>query len=108
MKSLVLLTLLISLLFAEKSIYVKYRGMVKVDNQQLKHQSIQSSSLVTDMYYDSANKYLIVKLKETYYHYCGINSNVVSNWIDSSSLGSYYLNEIKGNYDCRIYPIPKY
>lgn len=33
------------------------------------------------MYYDSTNKYLIVKLKETYYHYCGISSNVVSNWI---------------------------
>ena len=82
--------------------------MVKVDNQQLKYQSIQSSSLVKDMYYDSANKYLIVKLKETYYHYCGISPNIVSNWINSSSLGSYYLYEIKGNYDCRIYPVPKY
>ena len=103
-----LLIVFISLSVSAKDVYVKYRGSVNVDNGQLEHVNIGYSSLVKDMYYDKDNNYLLVKLNSTYYHYCGINPSVTNKWVSSSSLGRYYLNNIKGNYDCRVYPMPKY
>ena len=103
-----LLIVFLSLSVSAKDIYVKYRGYVNVDNGYLKHLNIGYSSKVKDMYYDKTNNYLLVKLNSTYYHYCGINQSVVNQWTTTSSLGRYYLKNIKGNYDCRIYPMPMY
>ena len=107
--------LLISLLFIglssttfAKDIYVKYRGAVDVSNGHFQQLSLKGSSLVKNMYHDKGNSYLLVKLKSTYYHYCSIPQNIVSDWRSSSSLGRYYNYNIKGNYDCRVNPIPSY
>ncbi len=91
-----------------KDIYIKYRGDVDIDNGHFKHLNVGHSSLIKDMYYDKKNNYLLVKLGSTYYHYCGLSDVVAKEWISSSSLGDYYLSNIKGNYDCRVYPMPKY
>ncbi len=91
-----------------KDIYVKYRGTVDVSNGYFQHLSLKSSSFINDMYYDSDNNYLLVQLKSTYYHYCSIPQSVVSDWRSSSSLGRYYNRNIKGNYDCRVNPVPSY
>jgi hypothetical protein len=91
-----------------KDIYVKYRGTVDVSKGHFQHLSLKSSSFINDMYYDSDNNYLLVQLRSTYYHYCSIPQSVVSDWRGSSSLGRYYNYNIKGNYDCRINPVPKY
>jgi hypothetical protein len=107
-KILVLIFVLFSLSQASKTIYVKYRGEVQVNNNHLVQIDLKPSSLVKDMYYYDEAKYLVVKLKSTYYHYCGIDSMAVNRWINSSSIGQHYLNNIKGNYDCRIHPIPEY
>ena len=61
-----------------------------------------------EMFFDGQENYLLVRLKNTFYHYCGINKQVIKTWVNSSSLGRYYLNNIKGNYDCRVYPLPNY
>ena len=103
-----LLIALLSLTISAKDIYVKYRGSVNVNNGYFKHLDIKHSSLVRDIYYDVSNEYLLVQLNSTYYHYCGIIEPIVASWITSSSLGEYYLDNIKGNYDCRVYPMPKY
>ncbi len=91
-----------------KDIYVKYRGTINVSNGHFQHLSLKPSSFINDMYYDRANNYLLVQLKNTYYHYCSMPQNVVSGWRDSSSLGRYYNYNIKGNYDCRVNPVPNY
>ena len=92
-----------------EDIYVKYRdGTVDVSNGHFQHLSLKDSRLVKNMYYDQGNSYLLVRLKSTYYHHCSIPQGVVSDWRDSSSLGKYYNRNIKGNYDCRINPIPSY
>ena len=91
-----------------KNINVKYRGTVNVDNGHFQKINLKSSSLIKDMYYDKSNKYLIVRLKNTYYHYCSIPSSASAQWTQSSSLGRYYNHNIKGNYDCRVNPIPNY
>ena len=91
-----------------KDIYVKYRGTVDVSNGHFQQLGLKRSSLVKNMYYDRGNSYLLVRLKSTYYHYCSIPQGVVSDWRNSSSLGRYYNRNIKGNYDCRVNPVPNY
>ena len=90
------------------AVYVKYRGIVDTNNGHFKHYDLSSSSLVNDLYYDSENRYVVVQLKSTYYHYCSVPSYVVDNWVSSYSLGRYYLQNIKGNYDCRYNFMPTY
>lgn len=105
MKKLILLILCVTTTFA---VNVKYRGYVDTNNGYFKHYNLKSSSFVNDLFYDDKNKYVIVQLQSTYYHYCNIPNSVVQNWVNSSSLGSYYYNNIKGNYDCRYNFMPTY
>lgn len=104
----VLFVLLLSGHAFAKQVYVKYRGQVDTDNGHFVSYKLKASSLVHEIYYDNPNNYLLVSLNGTYYHYCGISENVVSNWVNSSSLGRFYGSYIKGNYDCRVYPVPQY
>ncbi|WP_415406985.1 KTSC domain-containing protein [Sulfurovum sp. CS9] len=111
MKSVLLAVILLSGIsigaFAN-NIYVKYRGSVDVDNGHFQKINLKNSSLVKNIYYDESNKYLLVRLKNTYYHYCSIPSSIVTQWQQSPSLGRYYNHNIKGNYDCRVNPVPSY
>jgi hypothetical protein len=104
----VLFVLLLSSPALAKQVYVKYRGQVETGNGHFVGYNLKPSSLVQDIYYDNPNNYLLVSLNGTYYHYCGIPENVVSSWVNASSLGRFYGSYIKGNYDCRVYPVPQY
>lgn len=111
MKKLLLICILLIGLISTtiaKDLYVKYRGVVNVSNGHFQHLNLKPSSFINNMYYDKKNKYLLVQLRNTYYHYCSIPQNVISSWIGSPSLGRYYNYKIKGNYDCRINPVPQY
>ncbi len=111
MKSCVILfiLLLIPLSLSARTIFVKYRDTpVDVDNGHFEELRLKPSSLVKEMFYDENGNYLLVSLKNTFYHYCGINKQIIITWVNSDSLGRFYLNNIKGNFDCRIYPIPEY
>jgi len=92
-----------------RTIFVKYRDtLVDVDNGHFEELGLKSSSLVKEMFYDEQGNYLLVSLKNTFYHYCGINRQIINTWVNSDSLGRFYLNNIKGNFDCRIYPVPSH
>jgi hypothetical protein len=92
-----------------RDINVKYRdGAVDVDNGNFVEFNLKDSSLIKEIFYDQANKYLLVRLQRTFYHYCSIPALVVNDWMSAPSLGKYYNVNVKGNYDCRIYPIPQY
>lgn len=67
-----------------------------------------SDYTVKGAWYDSSNRYLVIKLNSTYYHYCSMPDSVWSGLQSASSPYRYYQDEIKGNYDCRINPIPEY
>jgi hypothetical protein len=101
------IALLCNTVFAQQ-VFVKYRGMVDVGNGHFQSYDLRPSSLVWEIYYDLPNNYLIVNLNGTYYHYCGIPQNVVNHWVSADSLGRFYGTYVKGNYDCRIHPVPKY
>ena len=99
------------LFFVFTSLYavnVKYHGQVDLENGNFVEYDLKPSSFVKEIHFDSTNNYLITRLNQTYYHYCRINQIVVSNWVNSSSLGRFYNSEIKGNYDCRLGGIPQY
>ena len=106
----ILLVLFVSTCFSlsAEEIFVKYRGMVDVDNGHFTQLSLKPSSFINNMYFDSDNKYLLVQLNTTYYHYCSIPSQTINGWLNSPSLGRYYNKNVKGNFDCRINPIPQY
>jgi len=92
-----------------RTITVKYRDTpVDVDNGAFIESMLKSSSLVKEIYYDEKGKYLLVRLKSTFYHYCGINRQTVDRWGNADSLGRFYLQNIKGEFDCRINFVPEY
>ena len=98
------------LFFASSSGYVKikYRDD-KVNISASNFEPLnKSDSTVKGAWYDSGNQYMVIKLGGTYYHYCGMPSSAWRNFSSSSSLYSAYQDDIKGNFDCRVNPVPSY
>jgi len=92
----------------ENYIVVKYRAdSVNINSPVFEHIPT-SSSVVNGLWYDQANKYMIIKLNSTYYHYCGLSATEWTSFKNASSYGTYYNAKIKGNYDCRVGYVPKY
>ena len=63
---------------------------------------------VKGAWYDGSNEYMVIKLSGTYYHYCGMPSSAWSELKATSSPYEFYQDNIKGNFDCRVNPIPRY
>ena len=89
-----------------ETVYVKYRG--SVDLAPFTCETVTRSSLVRRVCYDRRNAYMIISLQGTYYHYCEIDVRTVSQLLGADSMGRYYLNNIKGNFDCRTRRVPAY
>jgi KTSC domain-containing protein len=51
---------------------------------------------------------MIIKLPETYYHYCEIPAGIVSELRSADSTGRYCNTFIRGNFDWRINRVPPY
>ena len=66
------------------------------------------SSVVNGAWFDSGNQYLVINLQGTVYHYCGIGSSIWNSLKSADSMGSYFGDYIKGNFDCRVFPVPVY
>lgn len=89
-----------------ESIYVQYRGVVPLDSFVC--QRIENSSLVNRICYDETKHYMIISLQGVYYHYCEIGKAIVDNLLKAESKGAFYNAQIKGHFDCRLYPTPEY
>lgn len=68
----------------------------------------KTDSTVKGAWYDSSNEYMIIELGSTYYHYCGMPSSEWSDFKATPAPYEYYQSSIKGNFDCRINPVPNY
>lgn len=85
---------------------VKYRGLVDLkpfvcsDNIQ--------SSFVNRICYDKSKSYMLIKLQQSWYHYCAIDGGTISALKAAESVGRYYNSNIKGRFDCRTNPVPTY
>lgn len=91
---------------AAETVDVKYRG--PVDLRPFSCEAVSRSSLVERLCYDAAQRYVVVKLTGTYYQYCNVPAEVVSDWKRSPSMGKYFNANLKGRFDCRVTPPPAY
>lgn len=90
------------------SVTVKYRDD-KVNISATNFEPLnKSDSTVKGAWYDSSNEYMVIKLGSTYYHYCGMPSSVWGGLKAASSPYEYYQDDVKGNFDCRVNPVPSY
>ena len=65
-----LLCFLLALPLAARDVTVKYRPTpVDVSSGHFEELPLKPSSLVKEIFYDAGSEYLLVRLKETFYHY---------------------------------------
>ena len=69
---------------------------------------VTRSSFIKRVCFDKANSYMLIKLKDTYYHYCDIPESTVTALMTADSMGRFFNANVKGNYDCRVNLPPKY
>src|SRR5215471_16264137 len=94
-----------------EEVCVKYHKCLDID--QFKCATITQSSFINRVCYLEAKRYMIIKLKDTYYHYCSVRTETVMEFLAAPSMGSYYNKNIRsksdnthGPFDCRDHPIP--
>jgi hypothetical protein len=108
LKYLLISIFLFSSLANARTLIVKYRsGPVDVTKHGFENYN-KKSSLIYDSWYDQKNKYLIINIKGTNYHYCGFGSSEWDYFKNAESLGKFYNWYIKGRFDCRFFPVPNY
>jgi len=83
-----------------REISVKYLND-KVNVINFIEYELKKSSFVKEMFYKPSQKYLIVRLNNTFYHCCEIPQRKVTDWVSSISLGSFYIKHIRNNYSCK-------
>jgi hypothetical protein len=69
---------------------------------------IERSSFIKHVCYDDANRYMLISLNGTYYHYCEIDSGTVTALLSAESIGRFYNANIRGLFDCRSHRVPAY
>jgi hypothetical protein len=106
---------LVALLFAtelrSETVDVKYQGLV--DLKTFECSDISRSSFIKRVCYDKAQSYMVIRLKDTYYHYCELPPTTLDALMTAPSMGNYFNQTIKGAskdgpYDCRTHRVPTY
>jgi KTSC domain len=87
-----------------ETVEVKYRGVILLD--RFTCSSIERSSFIRRVCYDRPDAYMIVRLNDTYYHYCDIDNATVDAFLNAESMGRFFNSSIKGHFDCRTGHIP--
>ena len=97
---------------AAETAIVKYRGPVPLDS--FKCDDVVRSSFIKRVCYDAPRAYMVIRLKDTYYQYCGIDRETVGLLLGTPEMGRFYNAKIKshgsksGIFSCRIHPVPAY
>ncbi len=95
--------------FEHNYINIKYRDdAVDIGDPRFEYLNTSKSSFVRGAWYDDDNKYMVINLKGTNYHYCGLPVSTWSSFKKADSFGTYYNKYIYKNYDCRYNYIPAY
>ena len=93
-----------------ETVQVKYLGPVSLD--AFTCTDVQENSDVSRICYDKKERYMVIKLNKTYYHYCEIDASTVASLQNSRSKRDFFQTNIRGSgsdgpFDCRTHPIPK-
>lgn len=97
-------------LVSAETVQVKYHGTVSLDSFACA--DVKEGSDVNRICYDAPERYMVIRLKTTYYHYCEIDAATVRGLQAASSKRQYFEARIRGSgsdgpFDCRTHPIPK-
>jgi len=97
-----------------ETICVKY-GPCPLDVSKFTCTDTPRSSFVRRVCYDAPRSFMVIKLKETWYPYCGIDAATVAQLLSGESAGRFYNQAIRtrpdgthGPFDCREHPLPTY
>lgn len=98
-------------LAAAESAVVKYRGPVPLDTFTCV--LTPSSSVIGRICYDATERYMIVLVRQTYYHYCEVDAETVAAFVGAPSAGKFYNRYVRGDgsggpFDCRTRRVPEY
>jgi len=93
-----------------ETVPVKYHGSVSLDSFVCT--DVRESSDVTRICDDAGARYMLIRLKATYYHYCEVDAATVRALQAASSKRQFFESRVRGSgtdgpYDCRTHPIPK-
>ena len=93
-----------------ETVPVKYHGVVSLD--AFACADVREGSDVSRICYDKAERYMVIQLKTTYYHYCEIDAATVQGLQSAGSKRQFFETRIRGSgadgpFDCRTHPIPK-
>lgn len=93
-----------------ETVQVKYHGPVSLN--AFACVDVRESSDVSRFCYDKAERYMVIRLKTTYYHYCEIDAVTVQGLEKANSKRQFFETRIRGSgangpFDCRTHPIPK-
>lgn len=92
-----------------ETVQVKYHGPVSLD--AFACSDVNENSDVSRICYDKAERYMVIRLKTTYYHYCAIDAATVQGLQSARSKRDFFESRIRGSgkegpFDCRTKPIP--
>ena len=92
-----------------ETVQVKYHGAVSLD--AFACADVNENSDVSRICYDKAERYMVIRLKTTYYHYCAIDAATVQGLQSAKSKRDFFESRIRGSgndgpFDCRTKPIP--
>ena len=102
------LVIAVSLIVESKAetVDVKYRG--QLDLKPFACTTVERSSFIRRVCYDTANAYMLVSLNGTYYHYCDIDEGTMKSFLAAPSMGSFFNASIKGHFACTTGHVPQY
>lgn len=87
---------------------IKYRDD-PVDVSSSSFEALENTDkTVKGAWYDSEEGYLVINLSGTYYHYCEMPSGEWNEFKLASEPYTYYENNLRGEYDCRVNRVPEY
>lgn len=93
-----------------ETVQVKHHGAVSL--HAFVCEEVKESSDVSRICYDKAERYMVIRLKTTNYHYCEIDAATIQGLQKASSKRVFFESRIRGSgadgpFDCRTHPIPK-
>ncbi|MBK1793533.1 KTSC domain-containing protein [Devosia sp. WQ 349] len=80
-----------------QTIDVKHYGTVDLTSYDC---TATVSSFVHQVCFDERDGTVVVQLRDTFYAYCDVPAAAVSAWLTANSKGSFYNQNIKGNFGC--------
>jgi hypothetical protein len=93
-----------------ETVQIKYHGQVSLNDFACS--DVKEGSDVSRICYDKSERYMVIQLRTTYYHYCEIDAATAQGLGAAGSKRQFFESRIRGSgrdgpFDCRTHPIPR-